>query len=61
MAELTIPVEKSENHFRMIVKKEVVESAVREAIIRLHPEYEKEWLINPFMSIGDVMFSGTKL
>lgn len=60
MSELTIQLEKSENHFQMIVRKEVVESAIREAICRLHPEYAKDWLINPFMGIGDVMFAGTK-
>lgn len=61
MSDLTIPVEKSENHFQMIVRKEVVESAVREAIIRLHPEYAKDWIINPYMNIGDLMFAGTKV
>lgn len=60
MSELTIQVEKSENHFQMIVKKEVIESAIREAIIRLHPEYSKDWIINPFFNIGDAMFVGTK-
>lgn len=61
VSELTIPVEKSENHFQMIVRKEVIESAIREAIVRLHPEYAKDWLINPYFSIGDAMFVGTKL
>lgn len=61
MSELTVPIEKSENHFTMIVRKEVIESAIREAICRLHPEYSKDWLINPYCNIGDAIFSGTKI
>ncbi len=40
--------------------KEIVESAVREAICRLHPEYAQGWLINSYLNIGDLIFVCTK-
>lgn len=37
-----------------------VESAVRQFICTCHPEYAKDWLLNPKYSIGSVIFAGTK-
>jgi len=37
-----------------------VESAIRQFICDSHPEYAKDWILNPKYNIGTVIFAGTK-
>lgn len=37
-----------------------VESAIRQFICTCHPEYAKDWILNPKYNLGTVLFAGTK-
>lgn len=39
---------------------EDVESAIRQFICTCHPEYAKDWILNPKLPLGAIEFAGTK-
>ena len=44
----------------VVLYPEDVESAVRQFICTCHPEYAKNWILNPKYNLGTVLFAGTE-
>ena len=44
----------------IVLTPEDVESAVRQFICTCHPEYSKNWILNPKYNIGSVVFALTQ-
>ena len=44
----------------ILLRPEDVESAVRQFICDCHPEYAKNWILNPKYNLGSVVFAGTE-